>query len=616
MGFYINGQYIASLSKSIVDPVVAQAMGDSEVHVMSQKAVTDAIGMIYTADSYNKFNKDSAENVDGIMLNNYGEPIALTGYGYSHKIPAADGKTYYVMGIGDVGNAYVATFYGEDDGFIASAQRLGIIETTAEGYKKFTIPEGLGVSYMRVSFSNKRKDEYLIAQTETAPTEYKPFTGSAVVINKDFMQEIVATVLEEVIDTIAPDIVQEMGDSETAIMSQKAVADAIKVIYTTKSSNLFNKDSEENVDGYLINGGKEIAISGYGYSHPIAVNAGKTYFVKVSGDVGHMYVATFFNEGNTPVAQTQKSANVGNVNVEQVDDYWYFTVPEGKEITYVRCSYRNTKIDEFMVVQTDTKPTEYIPFTAASRLVLSKFIADHIAEEIAKNAPSSNDQHNPLRGKKLAVNGDSICYGAGSTGGYAAFIGANNNMTVQNIGVSGGTITAEVYKEGGSARHWISRTIENMDADADYAIVEGGVNDSSLAVPLGSITADYGDTLDDTTFYGAFESMLKQLLTRFAGKKVGYIAVHQMSANFRASNAKETSYYWAAKICCEKWGVPFLDLNTTVPPFGLIRNVKGQAELYAATRAVYTHDADGWHPNEEGYKKYYVPKIEAWLKTL
>lgn len=25
---------------------------------------------------------------------------------------------------------------------------------------------------------------------------------------------------------------------------------------------------------------------------------------------------------------------------------------------------------------------------------------------------------------------------------------------------------------------------------------------------------------------------------------------------------------------------------------------------------------DGWHPNEEGYKKYYCDKIEAWLKTL
>ena len=68
-----------------------------------------------------------------------------------------------------------------------------------------------------------------------------------------------------------------------------------------------------------------------------------------------------------------------------------------------------------------------------------------------------------------------------------------------------------------------------------------------------------------------------------------------------------------AKKCCEKWGVPFLDLNTTVPPFGYFKS--SDTDLYSS-RTTYTDSADGWHPNEEGYKKYYVPKITAWLESL
>jgi lysophospholipase L1-like esterase len=151
----------------------------------------------------------------------------------------------------------------------------------------------------------------------------------------------------------------------------------------------------------------------------------------------------------------------------------------------------------------------------------------------------------------------------------------------------------------------------SMAQDADYAIVEGGVNDASLGIALGAISDGYDATLDDTTFYGAFESMLKTLITRFAGKKYGYIIVHQMTMNYRVVNDPATSYYWAAKKCCEKWGVPYLDLNIAVPPFGMF-NHSPTWEL----RTAYTLNNDGWHPNLEGYKKYYVPKIAAWMETL
>ena len=220
-----------------------------------------------------------------------------------------------------------------------------------------------------------------------------------------------------------------------------------------------------------------------------------------------------------------------------------------------------------------------------------------------------------LLGKYISVNGDSICNGAGCGGGYVKIISERCGMKYQNVAVNGATVTAESYRKSGEARHWISRTVDKMDASADYAIVEGGVNDASISeIPLGKISVGFNAPLDDTTFIGAFESMLKQLVKKYHGKKIGYIAVHQMTNRFSALYEGEDNFYLAAKKCCEKWGVPFCDLNVACPPFAFFKE-NGDPELYAIRQA-YTMNGDGWHPNEAGYQKYYCDKIEAWLKTL
>lgn len=201
---------------------------------------------------------------------------------------------------------------------------------------------------------------------------------------------------------------------------------------------------------------------------------------------------------------------------------------------------------------------------------------------------------NVLSGKILAANGDSICRGVGNNDvGYADIIGADNNMTVQNIGVGGATIAT-----GTAASHYISTSISEMRADADYILLEGGVNDPDFGVSLGTLTEGYTATLDTTTFAGGFETMLKNALARFPGKFIGYIFVHKCGS-FSAN------YYNIAKQACEKWGVPYCDLNTKVPPLGYID----------AYRTAYTNSGDGFHPNAAGYNAFYVPLITAWLKN-
>lgn len=204
--------------------------------------------------------------------------------------------------------------------------------------------------------------------------------------------------------------------------------------------------------------------------------------------------------------------------------------------------------------------------------------------------------HNPLYGKKIVFNGDSICAGSaadGTLGGYGKIIADRNGMVYQNIAQGGLAVTAG-----------ICRTIGNMNADADYAIIEGGINDSSYGKPMGSIIDGYSGALDDTTYCGAFESMLKQLILRYPDKKIGYIAVHTNNDTY--SNNTVDNYYTKAIQCCKKWGVPVCDLNANVPAIGRIPELK----------SVYTVNGDGVHPTAEGYRLFYCDKIEAWLRTL
>ena len=220
--------------------------------------------------------------------------------------------------------------------------------------------------------------------------------------------------------------------------------------------------------------------------------------------------------------------------------------------------------------------------------------------KLEKLTSSSSSSDNPLNGKIAVFTGDSICEGYGYTGGYAGIIGEENNMTIQNLGVGDGCIAP--YSDSQGARFVISTSIANMRSDADYVILEGGCNDAGYEVPLGSLTSGYNDTLNTNTFAGAFENMLKSAIAKFPDAKIGYIFIHKCEPNFDSSTTG--SYYNIAKAACEKWGIPYCDLNTQIPALGYIADLRS------------TYLVDAFHPNELGYRTFYVPKITAFMKTM
>ena len=152
---------------------------------------------------------------------------------------------------------------------------------------------------------------------------------------------------------------------------------------------------------------------------------------------------------------------------------------------------------------------------------------------------------NPLYGKRVIFDGDSICHATSESNltqnrGWAYRIGAKNNMDWHNLGISGATITAEMYSSvTGNARHWVSRSIDKIHekfSDVDYLIFEGGTNDADLLLigsdKFGKLDlSDYSGNYDDSTFTGAVESLLYKAITYYPNAKIGFIIAQKMGTH-------------------------------------------------------------------------------------
>ena len=128
-----------------------------------------------------------------------------------------------------------------------------------------------------------------------------------------------------------------------------------------------------------------------------------------------------------------------------------------------------------------------------------------------------------------------------------------------------------------------------------------------LSLPLGEITQGYDAELNEYTFCGAMESMLKQALLKWVGKKIVFITVHKM----KSRGTILTTYLEKAKEICEKWCIEVIDIHNMG---GLNTNIEIYKELYTAGTYVDGTTGDSTHPNELGYRTFYVSPIENSLR--
>lgn len=222
----------------------------------------------------------------------------------------------------------------------------------------------------------------------------------------------------------------------------------------------------------------------------------------------------------------------------------------------------------------------------------------------------NNMVNNELYEKTAIFAGDSICHGT-SVGqddptygyGWAGRIGIKNNMTWRNYGVSGAIVAM-----GYTGKHSILGDVATMASaypNADYIIFEGGVNDAlTEGESIGTITSDYTNNFDTSTFCGALESLFYSALSSWVGKKIGFIIPHKMGSV--SGQELMNTYHEKAREICHKWSIPYIDLYYEST---LNSNIPNQLS------SLFANGSDTWHLSAEGYDVI-TPKIEAWMKTL
>ncbi len=243
------------------------------------------------------------------------------------------------------------------------------------------------------------------------------------------------------------------------------------------------------------------------------------------------------------------------------DGIYTGTMPEGA--AYLRVSY---KLEGFAVwpmlcLRTDY-PDNYVPYGDTVTWL----------------------DRNPLKSRKLAVLGDSLSAwykSAISNAGY--FNGMDYDSAVHNQSVWGSPVARHNIE--GAPTSFVERFSLLRDT-TDYLVIQGGVNDCGLNIPVGLMTAwdDFTGALNEYTFIGALESLFRQAQAKYPNAKILFFTSTKL-----LHMPKLGDYMDAAKLVCNKYSIPVLDLY----------NCSGLNQGIPAVKSRYFNDDT--HPNDWGH---------------
>lgn len=514
--------------------------------IQAMKALRLAKQMVSAQPSVNQFNV--ANTTSGYLSG--GTIVSDSTYVTSEYLPVQNGDVIRYTYDSGMGEGHSVFMYDTNKNYLSNI--TGTVDAN-NTYRTATIANANAV-YIRVSFTKTVSTNAMITKNNAYPSYY------------------ITCAIYNVLNNA-----YQITENNLNMISVSQTSDNIL-------------DTSKNLTGNYLNGSSLVANSSYFTSDFIPVINGDTIRYSYDSNMGLNHGVYLYDSNKNYLTNT-----VGSLDVNSI---YRTSVLNNTNVAYIRISYFNSSLNTAMIIKNKSYPASYVAYSS------KKYLNDNFSlNNTQLTQVQQSSIANPLSGKIISFNGDSICYGAGFGGGYGQIIANRNNMIYENRGVSGGTIASNTYSDpptNSQPRHWVSTDIVNMRSDADYIILEGGVNDGTLAtpVPMGTITTDYSSTLDTTTFCGAFEYMLQQAINRYPGKKIGYIFVHNMSS-------AQANYNSNAVQILQKWGIPFIDLYHNCPSLNY--------NSYLKTN--YT-SGDGWHPNQQGYLKYYCDPIEAWMKTL
>lgn len=227
-------------------------------------------------------------------------------------------------------------------------------------------------------------------------------------------------------------------------------------------------------------------------------------------------------------------------------------------------------------------------------------------KELQNNESSSVAvAESPYKGKTIVAFGDSIIAGWGwkeGTGIIQPLKEKYPDATWINNAESGANMAVTTNP----AHTPISTKITSYTGAADAIVLNGGVNDNTNGIAIGTIASNYDATYNKNTFCGALEASLQYIMDRYPLATKLYIIPH----SFGKDNSNLDAIYTKAIEICEKWNMPYLDMR-----------VYAQMAMTTANKNKYTYNpnskkGDGVHPNETFYRTHYCPVIDQKLRNL
>ena len=215
-----------------------------------------------------------------------------------------------------------------------------------------------------------------------------------------------------------------------------------------------------------------------------------------------------------------------------------------------------------------------------------------------------------LKGKTLYLNGDSITFGAGFTGGYGKLLANKYGCINTNNGATGGTLASGTTYGDGTPRHYIANNVvDTVNKQYDYMMLSGGFNDYGNNVPIGTLSnVNFAFTNPVTTdnVIGALETMFRHILQNYPTTKLYFLITHKVNRCTTEPNSigkTMQDYVNAIKSVCERYSIPIINMWENSKLITAYDNISN----------TYTNNSDRVHPNELGYKEFYLPVIERKL---
>ena len=182
---------------------------------------------------------------------------------------------------------------------------------------------------------------------------------------------------------------------------------------------------------------------------------------------------------------------------------------------------------------------------------------------------------------------------------YPFFIkNRNPKFNVVNLAQNGYTLA----KVGSASSNVVEREFSQIPSNVDIITIYIGINDSHQNVPIGDI-----DSTDETTFMGAYNSLIGKLYANYPDVKIGIIV----------SNGCDSEDYPQATLqIAKKWGIPYLDLNYDDKVPLMHRTFRNVPEAVKQQRLnLFKVTDQNQHPNVKAHE-FESTFIENFLRTL